>query len=48
MRASRRPGVGRTDDEGSADRIDTLPKHVATATLKQLDWNNPNLIAGTS
>jgi dihydrofolate reductase len=38
---------GRTDEEGFADRINALPKHVASTTLKEpLEWNNSTLIGG--
>ena len=32
-------------DEG-ADRMNTLPKHVVSATLTSLEWNNSSLIGG--
>ncbi len=28
-----------TDEQGFADRMNSLPKHVATTTLKDLEWN---------
>lgn len=38
---------GRTDEEGFADRINALPKHVASTTLKEpLEWKNSTLIGG--
>lgn len=37
---------GRKDPEGFADRFNSMPKHVATRTLKKLEWNNSHLITG--
>ena len=38
---------GRTDEEGFADRMNTLPKHVVSTTLQEpLEWNNSTLIRG--
>ena len=34
----------RTDEEGYADRINSLPKFVVSTTLKEVEWNNSNLI----
>lgn len=34
----------RTDEEGFADRMNSLPKFVVSTTLKQVDWNNSSLI----
>ena len=36
---------GRTDQEGYADRMNNMPKHVVTTTLDKLDWNNSHIIA---
>lgn len=35
-----------TDDEGFADRMNSLPKFVASTTLQKVDWNNSTLIGG--
>jgi dihydrofolate reductase len=34
------------DPAGYADRMNALPKYVASRTLKSLDWNNSTLIEG--
>jgi dihydrofolate reductase len=34
------------DEAGFADRMNGLPKHVATRTLTQLEWNNSHVIGG--
>ncbi|WP_186307281.1 dihydrofolate reductase family protein [Mesorhizobium amorphae] len=34
------------DPEGFAERINAMPKFVASRTLKTADWNNSTLIAG--
>ena len=34
----------RTDETGFADRINSLPKFVATTTLSDLEWNNSRVI----
>ena len=34
------------DPEGYARRMNSLPKHIASSTLKKLDWNNSRLIEG--
>ncbi len=34
------------DEAGFADRMNGLPKYVATTTLHKLDWNNSHVIAG--
>ena len=36
----------RKDPEGFADRFNSMPKYVASRTLKKLDWNNSQLIKG--
>ena len=33
------------DDQGFVDRMNSLPKYVVSATLKDLAWNNSRLIA---
>ena len=33
----------RTDEEGFADRMNSLPKFVVSTTLNQVDWNNSSL-----
>ena len=35
---------GRTDKEGFADRINSLPKYVVSTTLKEAAWNNSKII----
>jgi len=35
---------GRTDEQGFADRMNSLPKYVVSATLETLTWNNSHLI----
>jgi dihydrofolate reductase len=34
------------DEEGFADRMNSLPKFVVSSTLKQVEWNNSRLIRG--
>ena len=36
----------RKDADGFADRFNSLPKYVASRTLKKLEWNNSHLIKG--
>ena len=36
----------RKDPEGFADRFNSMPKHVASRTLKKLEWNNSHLVRG--
>ncbi len=36
----------RTDELGFADRMNSLPKYVATTTLKEAAWNNSILLTG--
>jgi dihydrofolate reductase len=35
---------GRTDKEGFADRMNSLPKYIVSTTLKEVEWNNSRLI----
>lgn len=35
---------GRTDDTGYADRLNTIPKYVVSATLRDPAWNNSQVI----
>ena len=37
---------GRNDPEGFADRFNSMPKHVATRTLRKLEWNNSHVLKG--
>jgi dihydrofolate reductase len=37
---------GRQDPEGFADRMNGVPKYVATHTLKKLEWNNSHMLQG--
>jgi dihydrofolate reductase len=37
---------GRKDPDGFADRFNSMPKYVASKTLKKLEWNNSHLIKG--
>jgi len=37
---------GRKDEEGFADRFNSMPKYVASKTLKKLEWKNSHLIKG--
>src|SRR5882762_774348 len=37
---------GRKDPDGFADRFNSMPKYVASRTLKKLEWNNSHLIKG--
>ena len=34
------------DEEGFADRMNSIPKYVISSTLKDLQWNNSHLIDG--
>jgi dihydrofolate reductase len=34
----------RTDEEGFADRINSLPKYVVSTTLEKAEWNNSTII----
>lgn len=34
------------DEQGFADRMNNLPKHVVSTTLEKLDWNNSRQIKG--
>lgn len=35
-----------TDEEGFADRMNSLPKYVVSTTLEKVEWNNSRLIRG--
>jgi dihydrofolate reductase len=35
-----------TDEQGFADRMNSLPKFVVSTTLKEVEWNNSRLIKG--
>src|SRR5512146_557480 len=35
-----------TDEQGFADRINSLPKYVVSTTLQEATWNNSTLILG--
>jgi dihydrofolate reductase len=37
---------GRSDEQGFADRMNSIAKHVVSTTLKDTTWNNSHLIAG--
>jgi dihydrofolate reductase len=37
---------GQKDPDGFADRFNSMPKYVASKTLKRLEWNNSHLIKG--
>lgn len=37
---------GRSDEAGFADRMNSLPKYVASTTLGKVEWNNSRLIEG--
>jgi dihydrofolate reductase len=34
----------RTDEQGYADRMNGIPKHIVSTTLTQTEWNNSTLI----
>jgi dihydrofolate reductase len=34
----------RTDEQGFADRMNSLPKYVVSTTLERVEWNNSHLI----
>jgi dihydrofolate reductase len=36
----------RTDEMGFADRMNSLPKYVASTTLKEASWNNSSILTG--
>lgn len=36
----------REDEDGFADRFNSIPKHVVTTTLNNLEWNNSRTIEG--
>jgi dihydrofolate reductase len=35
-----------TDDVGFAEKMNSMPKHVVSSTLKSLDWSNSSLLEG--
>src|SRR5215216_3616828 len=35
-----------SDEQGFADRMNSLPKHVVSTTLNTVEWNNSHLIKG--
>jgi dihydrofolate reductase len=35
----------RTDEQGFADRMNSLPKYVVSTTLKKAEWNNSHVIS---
>ena len=35
---------GRNDEEGYADRINSVPKYVVSESLKKTEWNNSHII----
>ena len=35
-----------TDEQGFADRMNSLPKYVVSTTLSEVEWNNSSLIRG--
>ena len=37
---------GRGGDGGFADKMNSMPKYVASTTLKELDWDNSKLLEG--
>ena len=37
---------GRTDEVGFAEKMNTMPKYVASTTLTELTWNNSTLLEG--
>ena len=37
---------GRTDEQGFGDRMNSIPKYVASTTISQLSWNNSHLLKG--
>lgn len=37
---------GRTDDKGFGDRMNMLPKYVASTTLRKADWTNSTILKG--
>jgi dihydrofolate reductase len=37
---------GQTDEQGFADRMNSLPKYVVSTTLEEATWNNSTLIKG--
>ena len=37
---------GRTDEQGFADRMNSLPKYVVSTTLEKAEWQNSTIIRG--
>jgi dihydrofolate reductase len=37
---------GRTDDDGFADKFNSMPKYVVSSTLTSPEWNNSHVISG--
>jgi dihydrofolate reductase len=37
---------GRSDDEGFADKFNSMPKYVISSTLKDPEWNNTTVLDG--
>ena len=36
---------GQTDEQGFADRMNSLPKYVVSTTLKKAEWNNSHIVS---
>src|SRR5688572_5154305 len=39
--------TGRTDEAGFADKMNSMPKYVASTTLKEAAWTNSTIIKGS-
>ena len=37
---------GRTDEQGYAERMNGMPKHVVSSTLQAAEWNNTTIVCG--
>lgn len=37
---------GRSDEQGFADKMNAMPKHVASTTLHELEWENSTVLEG--